>query len=78
MDPCIERPCALAKRTNQTEQYFDWYDLFILQNKYPDLISDARGLGTFLAISCATPEIRDEAVGRLRDLGWFICVHFTF
>jgi len=40
-----------------------------MQNKYPDLIRDARGLGTFLAISCPTPEIRDEAVGHLRDLG---------
>lgn len=39
------------------------------QNKYPGLISNARGLGTFLAVSCPSPERRDEFVTLLRESG---------
>ncbi|XP_066916482.1 4-aminobutyrate aminotransferase, mitochondrial-like [Clytia hemisphaerica] len=43
--------------------------LSMLENKYPDLIHDTRGLGTFLAVSCKTTETRDKLSTTLRNLG---------
>jgi len=40
-----------------------------LQEKYPDVIGDARGLGTFLAVSAKTPETRDKLSANMRQLG---------
>ena len=37
--------------------------------QYPDLISSARGLGTYCAFDCESPKFRDELVDKLRALG---------
>jgi L-lysine 6-transaminase len=34
--------------------------IYELQNKYPDKISNGRGLGLFCAFDCATPELRNK------------------
>lgn len=39
------------------------------QKEYPHLLNSARGRGTFLAISCATPKLRDEIVNKLKLKG---------
>ena len=43
-----------------------------LCKKYSNLISNARGLGTFSSFDGATPEIRDQIVQRLKNSGKFI------
>jgi len=43
--------------------------LLDLQARYPDSVEDARGLGTFCAISCSTPELRDKLSYTMRTLG---------
>lgn len=40
-----------------------------LQGRYPHLIKDARGLGTFLAISCESMNARDKLSATLRSIG---------
>ena len=40
-----------------------------LQNEYSHLINSARGRGTFLAISCSSPQIRDKLVAKLKMEG---------
>ncbi|KAF4525588.1 hypothetical protein B566_EDAN015526 [Ephemera danica] len=40
-----------------------------LQNEFPALISRARGRGTFLAVTCASPKLRDDFVARLKTKG---------
>lgn len=39
------------------------------QNDYPALLNSARGRGTFLAINCASGELRDDIVNRLKAKG---------
>ncbi|XP_050074492.1 4-aminobutyrate aminotransferase, mitochondrial [Anopheles maculipalpis] len=39
------------------------------QKEFPQLLSAARGRGTFLAINCATPKLRDDIVGALKQKG---------
>ncbi len=34
--------------------------IYVLQNKYPDKISNGRGLGLFCAFDCSTPELRNK------------------
>jgi L-lysine 6-transaminase len=34
--------------------------IYELQNKYPDKISNGRGLGLFCAFDCTTPELRNK------------------
>lgn len=43
--------------------------LIELQKEYPALVNSARGRGTFLAINCASPQLRDEIVGKLKKKG---------
>lgn len=40
-----------------------------LQNEFPALVGQARGRGTFLAISCANSKLRDDMVNRLKLKG---------
>lgn len=39
------------------------------QKDFPALLNSARGRGTFLAINCASPELRDDIVNRLKQKG---------
>lgn len=39
------------------------------QNDYPALLNSTRGRGTFLAINCATSELRDDIINRLKAKG---------
>lgn len=39
------------------------------QNDYPALLNSTRGRGTFLAINCASGELRDDIINRLRAKG---------
>lgn len=39
------------------------------QNDYPALLNSARGRGTFLAINCASAELRDDIISRFRAKG---------
>ena len=43
-----------------------------LMNKYPDKITNARGLGLMCAFDCKTPEKRDELVKKLYENGMII------
>ena len=43
-----------------------------LMNKYPDKITNARGLGLMCAFDCKTPEKRDQLVKKLYDNGMII------
>lgn len=43
--------------------------LLELQTRYPESVEDARGVGTFTAISCSTPELRDKLSFVMRNLG---------
>ncbi len=45
------------------------YVLFNPQNKYPDLISDARGQGTYCAVSCADSKSRDRLLQSCKNAG---------
>ena len=38
---------------------------------YPEIVEDARGIGTFCAISCSTPELRDVLSWTATTLGEF-------
>ena len=40
-----------------------------LQKRYPQLIHSVRGLGTFCAIDCPTPQARDTLLHKLRNKG---------
>jgi len=40
--------------------------------QHPNIISNARGLGTFSSFDGATPEVRDQVVQRLKNIGKFI------
>jgi len=40
-----------------------------LQNKFPQYLNSARGLGTFCAINCDSGARRDTILGRLRSEG---------
>lgn len=40
-----------------------------LEKRYPESVEDARGVGTFCAISCSTPELRDQLSLTMRNLG---------
>lgn len=39
------------------------------QKDFPELLNSARGRGTFLAINCTTPKLRDDLVNRLKQKG---------
>lgn len=39
------------------------------QNDYPALLNSARGRGTFLAINCASAQLRDDIINRLKAKG---------
>ncbi|KAK7791902.1 hypothetical protein R5R35_005425 [Gryllus longicercus] len=39
------------------------------QQEFPSLVNSARGRGTFLAINCASSQLRDEIVGKLKKKG---------
>lgn len=43
--------------------------LFVLQGRYPSLISDVRGAGTFCAFDVSDAASRDKMVGELRQRG---------
>lgn len=43
--------------------------LISLQNEFSDQINSARGRGTFIAFSCATPKLRDDIVKELHSKG---------
>jgi 4-aminobutyrate aminotransferase-like enzyme len=45
------------------------YHLKKFCKRYPDLILNARGLGTFTAIDGVTAGIRDKIIVKLRSLG---------
>ena len=64
-------PCVKSNIQVKSESQIGNFNSFrlIFQNKYPGLISNARGLGTFLAVSCPSPERRDEFVTLLRESG---------
>jgi 4-aminobutyrate aminotransferase-like enzyme len=40
--------------------------------QHPNIISNARGLGTFSSFDGATVEVRDQIVQRLKNIGKFI------
>lgn len=46
--------------------------LLQFQNEFPELIHSVRGRGTFLAMSCPKPKIRDDLVNRLKVKGMSI------
>ena len=39
------------------------------QKEFPHLLYAARGRGTFLAVSCPSPKIRDDIVARMKNKG---------
>jgi len=39
------------------------------QKRYPNLVKNARGVGTFCAIDCYTPQVRDALIGKLKLKG---------
>lgn len=39
------------------------------QNEYPALLNSTRGRGTFLAINCTSPQLRDDIINRLKQKG---------
>lgn len=43
--------------------------LHAAEKEFPALLNSARGRGTFLAINCSTPELRDDLVYRLKQKG---------
>ncbi|KAI8794185.1 4-aminobutyrate aminotransferase, mitochondrial isoform X2 [Biomphalaria glabrata] len=58
----------LLQKTTDTGKYM-LNKLIAAQNKYPHLLSRARGLGAIAAIDFPDPQTRDKAVAKLRELG---------
>ena len=58
----------LMENANITGEYL-LNGLEMMQEKFPQLLSKARGTGTFCAIDFPTSDIRDKMVGVLRQCG---------
>jgi 4-aminobutyrate aminotransferase/(S)-3-amino-2-methylpropionate transaminase len=63
----IKKEKLLAQVTKTGERLLT--GLKKLQNEFPALMSRARGRGTFLAFTCASPKLRDDLVSRLKTKG---------
>ncbi len=45
-----------------------------LQTRYPSLLCNARGQGTFCSIDAPTSALRDDMISRLKTKGAYVCV----
>ena len=63
----IERDNLLERTTRAGHKLFQ--GLNALENKYPDVVQNVRGVGTFCSFSCPTPAARDKLSGLARRHG---------
>nr|XP_027201378.1 4-aminobutyrate aminotransferase, mitochondrial-like [Dermatophagoides pteronyssinus] len=64
----VVRKENLLKRIEETGDYLLKH-LEQIQNQYPSILMNARGVGTFCAIDFSTPELRDQAIRKLHQNG---------
>ncbi|PSN49842.1 4-aminobutyrate aminotransferase, partial [Blattella germanica] len=65
----IKRDCLLDLVNESGKKLYKGLREF--EKEFPSLVCGARGRGTFLAISCYSPEVRDDIVGRMKKKGKF-------
>merc|ERR1712113_27170 len=51
--------------------------LKLASHSHPEFVSNVRGVGTIIAFDCATPALRDEFVGQLRNNGVYVGTNGT-
>ncbi|XP_021963765.1 probable 4-aminobutyrate aminotransferase, mitochondrial [Folsomia candida] len=70
----LNKILEIIKRDNVLENVQSTGSLMLkqlkeFQNKYPNHLNSARGLGTFCAINCANGQLRDKIINLLREQG---------
>ena len=61
---------------NITAELYNTDAMYVLQERYPNQLSGARGVGMFCAVDVRDAKHRDKLLTELRNDGW--CIYLSF